>query len=67
VTGYIIFYYGDDGSSGNMTISHSFADNYQLTGLQSRVYYVVSVAVLSHHLPSELVTINGKHMCTLIP
>ena len=66
VTGYIIFYYGDDSSSGNVTISHSSADNYQLTGPQSRVHYVVSIATLSHHLPSEVVTINGKHICTLI-
>ena len=67
VTGYIIYYYGDDGSSGNVTISHSTADSYQLTGLESRVHYVVSIATLSHHLPSEVVTINGKqyYMCTL--
>ena len=56
VTGYVIYYDGDDGSSGNVRVPGGSTDSYLLTGLQTGVSYSVSILTLSTHLPSQLVT-----------
>ena len=56
VTGYMIYYDGDDGSSGNVCVPGGSTDSYLLTGLQTGVSYSVFILTLSTHLPSQLVT-----------
>ena len=56
VTGYVIYYDGDDGSSGNVRVPGGSTDSYLLTGLQTGVSYSVSILTLSTHLPSQLVS-----------
>ena len=56
VTGYMIYYDGDDGSSGNVSVPGGSTDRYLLTGLQTGVSYSVSILTLSTHLPSQLVS-----------
>ena len=55
VTGYIIYYGGDDGSGDSVSVVGGSTDSYLLTGLQTGVNYSVSIVALSQHLPSEVV------------
>ena len=51
----MIYYDGDDGSGGNVSVVGGSTDSYLLTGLQTGVTYSVSIVALSQHLPSEVV------------
>ena len=55
VTGYRIYYDGDDGSSGYVDVTGSSSRRHILTRLPSDVAYIVSITALSTFLHSEVV------------
>ena len=54
VTGYRIYYDGDDGSSEYMSVTGGSSRSKILTQLSSDVTYTVSIVALSATLPSEV-------------
>ena len=54
VTGYRIYYDGDDGSSGYVDVTGGSHRRHILTRLPSDLTYTVSIVALSTSLPSEV-------------
>ena len=55
VTGYIVYYSGDDGSNEAVHVTGGSTNSHILTELSPNINYMISVATTSQHLRSDLV------------
>ena len=55
ITGYIIYYSGDDGSNEAVHVAGGSTNSHILTELSPNINYMISVAATSSHLRSDLV------------